>query len=81
LIRTFPETWWLPDQLPDRSQAHGYLRRGKYSWLYVLWILIGIVVAVERHYITVYLLKLVLSAILAILLWPLVLLGISLHIH
>jgi predicted PurR-regulated permease PerM len=50
-------------------------------WLVIIWILIGIVVAVERHYVTVYLLKLVLSAILAILLWPLVLLGISFHLH
>jgi hypothetical protein len=53
----------------------------RYSWLYIIWVLIGIVVAWERHYITVYMLKLVLSAILAIFLWPLVLLGVSLHIH
>jgi hypothetical protein len=57
------------------------LGRGKYSWLFVIWIIIGIIVAFEKHYITVYLLKLVLSALLAIFLWPLVLLGISLHIH
>ena len=50
-------------------------------WLYVLWVLIGIVVAWERSYITVTLLKLVLSALLAIFLWPLVLLGVSLHLH
>jgi predicted PurR-regulated permease PerM len=53
----------------------------RYRWLAIIWILIGIVVAWERHYITVYILKLVLSAILAILLWPLVLLGISFHLH
>jgi hypothetical protein len=50
-------------------------------WLYVLWVLIGIIVAFERSYITISLLKLVLSALLAIFLWPLVLLGISLHVH
>jgi hypothetical protein len=50
-------------------------------WLYVLWVLIGIVVAWERHYLTLGFLKLVLSALLAIFLWPLVLLGVSLHIH
>ncbi len=55
--------------------------RRRYSWLYIIWVIIGIVVAWERSYITVYLLKLVLSALLAIFLWPLVLLGISLHIH
>jgi hypothetical protein len=53
----------------------------RYSWFAILWILIGIVVAWEKAYITVYLLKLVLSALLAIFLWPLVLLGVSLHIH
>ena len=53
----------------------------KRRWLLVLWVLIGIVAAWERSYITVALLKLVLSALLAIFLWPLVLLGVSLHIH
>ena len=53
----------------------------RHSWLYIIWVLIGIVVAWERHYITVGMLKLVLSALLAIFLWPLVLLGVSLHIH
>ena len=53
----------------------------KYRWLWIIWVLIGIVVAWERSYITVYLLKLVLSALLAIFLWPLILLGVSLHIH
>jgi predicted PurR-regulated permease PerM len=55
--------------------------RRRYSWVWIIWVLIGIVVAWERSYITVYLLKLVLSALLAIILWPLVLLGVSLHIH
>ena len=55
--------------------------RRRYSWLFIIWVIIGLVVAWERSYITVYLVKLVLSALLAILLWPLVLLGISLHIH
>jgi len=55
--------------------------RRRYSWLFIIWVIIGLVVAWERAYITVYLVKLVLSALLAIFLWPLVLLGISLHIH
>ena len=46
----------------------------------LIYIIIGIIVAWDRGYITVALLKLVLSAILAILLWWLVLLGVSLHI-
>ena len=53
----------------------------KYSWVTVIWVLVGIVVAWERSYLTVAFLKLVLSALLAIFLWPLVLLGVSLHIH
>jgi hypothetical protein len=55
--------------------------RRRYSWLFIIWVIIGLIVAWERSYITVYLVKLVLSALLVIFLWPLVLLGISLHIH
>ncbi|HUA40210.1 MAG TPA: hypothetical protein VMA32_01500 [Streptosporangiaceae bacterium] len=53
----------------------------RYSWLFIIWVIIGIVVAWERGYLTAHVLKLVLSLVLAIFLWPLVLLGISLHIH
>ena len=58
-----------------------FSRRSRYSWFFVIWVVIGIVIAWQHSYITVYLVKLVLSALLAIFLWPLVLLGISLHIH
>ncbi|HUZ36106.1 MAG TPA: hypothetical protein VMV17_07240 [Streptosporangiaceae bacterium] len=47
----------------------------------LIYLIIGVVVAWTRDYITVGLLKTVLSAILAILLWWLPLLGVSLHIH
>jgi predicted PurR-regulated permease PerM len=50
------------------------------SLLFVVWVLVGLVVAVTRGYITATLLRLIVSAVLAILLWPLVLLGIDLHI-
>ena len=50
------------------------------SLLVVVWVLVGLVVAVQRGYITATLLRGIVSAVLAILLWPLVLLGISLHI-
>jgi hypothetical protein len=53
----------------------------RYSWLFIIWVIVGLVVAWTHSYITVYLLKLVLSALLTIFLWPLVLLGINLHIH
>ena len=58
-----------------------FSRHSRYSWLFAIWVIIGIVIAWGHSYITVYLVKLVLSALLAIFLWPLVLLGISLHIH
>jgi hypothetical protein len=53
----------------------------RHSWFFIIWVLIGIVVAWEKAYITVHLLLLVLSALLAIFLWPLVLLGVNLHLH
>jgi hypothetical protein len=49
--------------------------------VFLIYIIIGIVVAWTRGYLTVGLLKGVLSAILAIVLWFLPLLGVSLHIH
>ncbi len=51
------------------------------SIVFLIYIIIGIVVAWTRGYITVGLLKGVLSALLAIFLWFLPLLGVSLHIH
>jgi hypothetical protein len=46
----------------------------------LIYIIIGLVVAFQHHYITLHLIKLVLSAILAVLLWWLVLLGVNLHL-
>lgn len=46
----------------------------------LIYIIIGIVVAWNRGYITVGLLKAILSALLAIFLWFLVLLGINMHV-
>jgi hypothetical protein len=54
---------------------------GKHSWLTVIWVIVGLVVAWTHTYIALYVLKLVLSALLAIFLWPLILLGVSLHVH
>jgi hypothetical protein len=50
--------------------------------LAIVYVIIGIVLAANRHYLTnLDSGKRILSAILAILLWPLLLLGINLHIH
>lgn len=57
-----------------------FTRRRRFSLIVLIYIIIGIVVAWERGYITLALLKAVLSAILAILLWWLVLLGVNLHV-
>lgn len=51
------------------------------SIVFIIYIIIGIVVAWTRAYITVGLIKGVLSALLAIFLWFLPLLGVSLHLH
>jgi len=49
--------------------------------LFVIYIIIGVVVAAGHHYFNhLDALKPIASAILAVLLWPLVLLGINLHI-
>jgi hypothetical protein len=54
--------------------------RGGISFFGLIYILIGIFVAWDHHYITISLLKKVLSALLVIFLWFLVLLGVSLHV-
>jgi hypothetical protein len=47
----------------------------------VIWLIVGIVVASSHHYFAhVRALKPIVSLVLAIVLWPLVLLGINLHI-
>jgi hypothetical protein len=48
----------------------------------ILWLIVGILVASAHHYLhNVNALKPVISAVLAVLLWPLLLLGINLHVH
>jgi hypothetical protein len=51
------------------------------SLVFLIYIIVGLVIAWEKHYITANLLKNVASALLAIFLWWLPLLGVSLHIH
>lgn len=55
--------------------------RGGISFIGLLYILVGIFVAWDHDYITVSLLKRVLSALLAIFLWVLILLGVDLHVN
>jgi hypothetical protein len=48
----------------------------------VIWIVIGVVIASSHHYLDhIGAVRPIISAALAILLWPLLLLGINLHVH
>jgi hypothetical protein len=52
------------------------------SWLATIYLIAGGIVAATHHYWTnLHTLKVVVSAVLATLLWPLLLVGINLHIH
>ena len=54
--------------------------RRRFSLLGLIYVLVGIYIAFAYDYITLRIVKLVLSALLAIFLWPLVLLGVDLRI-
>lgn len=49
--------------------------------LWVIYIVVGVFIAWDRGYLTVAILKTIASALLAVLLWWLVLLGVNLHVH
>lgn len=54
--------------------------RHSVSLLFLIYLVIGVVVAWEKGYLGLAFLKMVLSALLAILLWWLLLLGVNLHV-
>jgi nicotinamide riboside transporter PnuC len=56
-------------------------RRSSISLVGLIYLIIGIVVAWQKGYLSVSVLKVVLSALLAIFLWFLVLLGVDLHVR
>jgi hypothetical protein len=57
-------------------------RRYGVSWLVVIYLVAGGIVAATHHYWSnVHTLKAIVSALLATLLWPLLLVGVNLHIH
>jgi hypothetical protein len=66
---------------PGSRSERIMFRRRTFSLFWVIYIIIGLVVAWDRNYITLRLIKGDLSALLAILLWWLPLLGVNLHIH
>jgi hypothetical protein len=51
------------------------------SFLALVWIVVGVAVAAQKHYFKhLDTIRLIASAVLAVVLWPLLLLGIDLHI-
>jgi len=58
------------------------LARPRFGLIPLVWLVVGVIVAATHHYFEhANTLRLVGSAILAVLLWPLVFLGIDLHIR
>jgi hypothetical protein len=55
--------------------------RGTIGIVGLIYLIIGIVIAWQYDYLTPGLLRLLLSCLLAIFLWPLVLLGVGLHLR
>jgi hypothetical protein len=53
----------------------------RHHWLFIIWVVVGLVVAWERSYLTLKFVETVISGLLSIFLWPLVLMGVNLHIH
>jgi hypothetical protein len=49
--------------------------------LFFIYVIVGLVIAWQHSYVNATLLRLILSALLAIFLWPLILLGVGLHLH
>jgi hypothetical protein len=57
-------------------------RAGAPSILAIIYVVVGVIVAATHDYfVNVNTFKEIISAILAVLLWPLLLVGINLHIH
>ena len=67
----------MSSSAPARTRS-----RPGFSLLFVVYVAIGAVIAYTHHYWeNIHTVKAFISALLATLLWPLVLLGINLHIH
>jgi hypothetical protein len=77
--RSSPAQTTLP--VTGRGVKERTVVRRRFSLLGLIYVLVGIYVAWADDYITLRLIKLVVSALLAIFLWPLVLLGVDLRIR
>lgn len=57
------------------------MRRSSVSWLPIIWLIIGVVVAATHHFFDhLGTIGAILSALLAVILWPLILLGVKIAI-
>jgi hypothetical protein len=68
------------DREETLAMAYGFHSRG-ISLIGLIYIIVGVFIAWDRGYINVDLVRKFASALLAIFLWFLVLLGVDLHIH
>jgi hypothetical protein len=64
-----------------RDGATSVNKRLSISVLGLIYIVVGIIIAVSKHYITISWLKIFASGVLAVFLWWLLLLGVNLHLH
>ena len=52
------------------------------SWLFALYLIIGGIVAATHHYWSnIHTIKAIISGVLGTILWPLILVGVNMHIH
>jgi hypothetical protein len=72
----------LPHRPEGISHRRGELSDVRISLPSILWLVVGALVASAHHYLeNLDALRPVVSAVLAVVLWPLLLLGINLHVH
>ncbi|HKB30592.1 MAG TPA: hypothetical protein VKD26_07115 [Streptosporangiaceae bacterium] len=64
-----------------RMEQRAMRLRGSFSLLVLIYLIVGIVVAWKHDYINLAVIKILASALLAVVLWFLILLGVNLHIH
>jgi hypothetical protein len=67
--------------LSGRRGDGAYVCLRRPSLLFIVWVIVGVAIAASKDYFkSLDTVRLIVSAVLAVLLWPLLLLGIDLHI-
>jgi hypothetical protein len=65
----------------EETELRSMFEKRRHSLLFIIWVIVGLIVAWEHVYITVKYIELLVSAVLAVFLWPLVLLHVNFRIH